>query len=361
MRILIDIGHPGHVHLFKNFYWEMKKKGHELIITTKEKECSIQLLEAYEMPYINLGKPKKGVISKVLGLVHFGKQIYTIGKREKIDLFISVSSMYAAHAAFILGKKHIVLDDTEHSRFEHLLYKPFSNIFLNPSSFEKDFGKKQIKYNGFHELAYLHPKYFEPKKDILRVLNISEDEPYSIVRFVGWNAGHDIKQKGMNVQQKTEIVEEIMKHNRVFITSEENLPDHLKPFQIKIEPHLMHDALAHANLYIGEGATMASECAMIGTPAVYINSLNAGTLKAQERLGLIDSFRDYNGVKECTLKILQDKEAKNKYLQRSKVLVEDSIDVSQFLVDLAEKTIRPTQPILTIQNIKEYLQDCLVM
>ncbi len=361
MKILIDIGHPGHVHLFKNFYWEMKKRGHEFVITTKEKECSIQLLEAYEIPYINLGKPKKGAINKVLGLAYFGRQIYNIGKREKADLFLSVSSMYAAHAAFILGKKHIVLDDTEHSTFEHLLYKPFSNLLVNPNSFEKDFGNKQIKYNGFHELAYLHPKYYQPNKDIFKVLDISENEPFSIVRFVGWNAGHDIKQKGMNVQQKTEIVEEIMKHNRVFITSEENLPDHLKPFQIKIEPHMMHDALAHANLYIGEGATMASECAMLGTPAIYINTLNAGTLKAQERLGLIHSFRDYNGVKESTVNILQDSEAKNKYLQRAKALIKDSTDVSQFLVDLTEDTVKPTQPILTIQNIKEYIQGCLVI
>lgn len=27
MRILIDMGHPGHVHLFKNFIREMEKRG----------------------------------------------------------------------------------------------------------------------------------------------------------------------------------------------------------------------------------------------------------------------------------------------------------------------------------------------
>ena len=336
MNILIDIGHPGHVHLFKNFYWEMKKKGHHLLFTTREKECAIDLLNAYELPYVNLGKPKKGIIKKVLGLGYFGMKLLKIARKEKIDLFLSVSSMYAAHASFLLRKTHIVLDDTEHSTFEHLLYKSFSNILVNPESFEKDFGKKQIKYNGFHELAYLHPKYYQPNKDIFDVLNVKENEPYSIVRFVGWNAGHDINQKGMTTLQKTEIVEEILKHNRVFITSEEELPEHLKPYQIKIAPHLMHDALRFANLYIGEGATMASECAMLGTPAIYVNTLDAGTLKAQDKLGLIHSFRDYEGVKNCTLNIVSKPNSKSVYRARAKTLIENSVNVTQFLIDLAK-------------------------
>ncbi len=36
--------------------------------------------------------------------------------------------------------------------------------------------------------------------------------------------------------------------------------------------------LAYATLFIGEGATMASECAVLGTPAIYVNSLQLGYL-----------------------------------------------------------------------------------
>ena len=35
----------------------------------------------------------------------------------------------------------------------------------------------------------------------------------------------------------------------------------------------MHNALKYASLFVGEGATMASECAILGTPAIYVNSL----------------------------------------------------------------------------------------
>lgn len=156
----------------------------------------------------------------------------------------------------------------------------------------------------------------------------------------------------MTVQQKTEIVDEILKFNRVFITSEETLPDHLKPYQIKIEPHLMHDALAFANLYIGEGATMASECAMLGTPAIYVNTLDAGTLKAQDKLGLIHSFRDYNGVKDCTLRILKNKNSKNTYLKRAQDLIKSSVDLTQFLIGLAEDKPKSIELVKSSQNLK---------
>ena len=46
MRILIDIGHPAHVHIFKNFAHEMEKRGHELLFTCRDKEFEIAPLEA---------------------------------------------------------------------------------------------------------------------------------------------------------------------------------------------------------------------------------------------------------------------------------------------------------------------------
>ncbi len=40
MRILVDIGHPAHVHFFKNFIWEMEKRGHEFIVTARDKDVA---------------------------------------------------------------------------------------------------------------------------------------------------------------------------------------------------------------------------------------------------------------------------------------------------------------------------------
>ncbi|MFW5804449.1 MAG: DUF354 domain-containing protein, partial [bacterium] len=35
MKILIDIGHPAHVHYFKNFITKMSQKGHSFIVIAR--------------------------------------------------------------------------------------------------------------------------------------------------------------------------------------------------------------------------------------------------------------------------------------------------------------------------------------
>ena len=45
----------------------------------------------------------------------------------------------------------------------------------------------------------------------------------------------------------------------------------------------MHSVLFYSSLYLGEGATMASEAAILGTPSIYINQLNVGYLNDLEK------------------------------------------------------------------------------
>jgi hypothetical protein len=40
MKILIDIGHPAHVHFFKNAIRELEGRGHEVKVTARDKEVA---------------------------------------------------------------------------------------------------------------------------------------------------------------------------------------------------------------------------------------------------------------------------------------------------------------------------------
>ena len=53
-------------------------------------------------------------------------------------------------------------------------------------------------YAGYHELAYLHPNRFRPDPAALDAFGVSPDEPYSIVRFVSWQAVHDRRERGLS-------------------------------------------------------------------------------------------------------------------------------------------------------------------
>ena len=90
----------------------------------------------------------------------------------------------------------------------------------------------------------------------------------------------------------------------------------------------MHDALAFSSLFIGEGATMASEAVVLGTPSIYVNSLILGYIEEEKDSGLLYSFRNSKGVIEAAKEIFsRDRAIKNKSL-----FLRDKIDVTKFLV-----------------------------
>ncbi|MDI3479739.1 MAG: uncharacterized protein PWQ14_885 [Rikenellaceae bacterium] len=332
MNILIDIGHPAHVHYYRNFIKIMESKGHKFFITSRNKEIEQYLLNKYKIPYFNRGTGAKSIVGKIVYMIKADCLIFREALKFKPDMFLSFGSIYPSHVSFLLRKPHIAFDDTEHSTGQYKLYSPFTEVVLTPSCFTRDLGKKQIRFNGYMELCYLHPNYFTPDPSILDLLEVKQDEKYVIMRFVSWNASHDVGHSGLSLEMKRKAVNELSKYAKVFISSEGELPDDLKKYQIKIPPEKMHDALAFATLFVGEGATMASECACLGTPAIYVNSLTAGTLEEQEKYGLLFGFRNSYGVIEKAIELLNTPNLKEEFQNRRQKMLADKIDVTAFFV-----------------------------
>jgi len=331
MKILVDLGHPAHIHYFKNFIWLMKEKGHEFCIISRDKEVLQQLLNHYKFEFISRGKGGNGLLGKAIYLFKADYIIYKAAKKFKPDLFFSFSSTYAAHVSRIFKKPHIVLDDTEHAKFELLMYPPFSDVILNPKPFWKLFSKKQLFFDSYMEISHLNPKYFTPNPEILSTYGLSKDEKYFIVRFVSWNASHDVGQEGLDFSTKINIVSKLSRSGRALISSEGKLPPELEDYRIKINPAHLHQLLYYASLYIGEGATTAAEAIILGTPAIYINSLDAGTISEQaSKYGLI-SMRNSSGIFEKIDIALSEKSASNAKEMQKKIL-KDKIDITAFLV-----------------------------
>ena len=126
------------------------------------------------------------------------------------------------------------------------------------------------------------------------------------------------------------LIDEIKKHARVFISAENKVPKIFKKYQLSINPNEIHDVLSFAELFIGEGATMASECAIMGTPSIYMNSLSAGTLEDQEKKGILTTFISSNGLIKKSRDILTNPKAKKEAKQKSIDLFDKKIDINIF-------------------------------
>lgn len=335
MKILIDVGHPAQVHLFKNCIWELKKKGHEILITGRDKDITLQLLDDYNFEYISLGKNYKNLAKKVIGVLKFDYNLLKISKKFKPDIFVS-KGPYTTHIAKIMRKPSITFHAAEHITYlvKYLTF-PFTSTICTPSSFKLDLGKKQIRYDGYHELAYLHPNQFKPNSEVLEELGLDKNEKFIILRFVSWDAIHDIGQHGLDLKANMNFVNQLEEYGKIFISSEAKLPSKFEKNKLDLPPNKFHDLLYYATLYIGEGASIASEAALLGTPSIYVSSIPLGYLEDLEsRYKLVYSVSDSKIALEKALELLKDKNSKIKWAEKRKKLLNEKIDVTKFMVDL---------------------------
>lgn len=340
MKILIDIGHPAHVHLFKHFANEMLNKGHEILFTCRDKEFEIYLLKKYNFNYKTFGKKYKSTAGKLWGMIKFDVKEFMAGLKFKPDILLSHGSIYAAHASFLLRKPHISFEDT--FNFEQIrLYKPFTHVILTADYKHPLKSSKVIPYAGYHELAYLHPNRFTPDKAVLNDLGISENEKYVIIRFVSWNASHDRGHKGISYENKIKAVNEFSKYAKVFISSENELPDDLKKYKIAIEPHKIHNVIAYATILFGESSTMAEEAAMLGVPAIYLfNKSTYYTKHLEEKYHLVYNFSESEKDQNLAIRkggeLLKKERLKPEWIKKREKMLADKIDVTAFMVWFVE-------------------------
>jgi len=336
VNIQIDIGHPAHVHIFKNFAWEMQSKGHKIFFTCREKEFEIFLLKKYGFQYKSFGKKFSSTIGKLWGMLVFDIKEFIAGIKFKPDILLSHGSIYAAHAAFLLGKPHISFEDT--FNFEQIrFYKPFTKTILTADYEHPLKGEKIIKYAGYHELAYLHPNRFTPDKFVLKELGVEENEKYVIVRFVSWNASHDLGHMGISYENKLKAIEEFSKYAKVFVSAEGGLPQSLEKYRINIKPHRMHDALAFAGMIFGESATMVSEGVCLGIPGIYLDNTGRFYTKEEEEkykmcFNYSESREDQQKAIQKGCELLKKEGAIIEWKEKRESLLNDKIDVTSFLV-----------------------------
>lgn len=337
MNILIDITHPAHVHFFKYAASEWEKNGHTVKFVAREKEITLQLLQELKIPFKKLSRIRKGILGLSIELLEHDYQLMKFVRHFKPDIMLNIGGTFIVHVGKLLGIKTCVFTDTEHAKLANHLTFPFATWICTPSCFLRDLGDNQVRYNGFQELAYLHPNYFQPNEAVLSEIGLKSSEPYFILRFIAWGASHDVGYKGLSEDNKLSLVHQLQNKGRVIITSESKLSRDLEPHKISISPDHIHDLLYYASLYIGEGATMASEAAILGVPSVYINALTAGTIiELEEKFGLLCHVIDQKQAFDLALDLASRPCKPGEKIKRRSMLIDEKIDVTSWLVEFIE-------------------------
>jgi predicted glycosyltransferase len=203
-----------------------------------------------------------------------------------------------------------------------------------------------VRYPGYHELAYLHPERFSPDPEVVRAAQIDLRRPYFILRFVSWQASHDVGEKGFDLEKKRQLVKLLRRHGRVLISSESDLPSDLELYRFSAPAEQIHHFLAFATLLVGESATMASEAAVLGTPAFYIADTGRGyTDELETRYGLVHNYKlgEASLALEKIQELLNDEHLDSATKNKQKHMLSERIDVTAWLLGYIDQVVAETQ------------------
>jgi len=343
MRILIDIVHPAHVHLYRNFIKEMQDRGHKFWIIVKNVASSKKLLQLYKIPFIEIGDKKDSLFGKGLDQLRYNWILQGLVRKYKISVGMG-SSITVPQVSKLTKMCSVVFDDDDDQVEPLFIYfaHPFSDYLLSPDVLKNKRRKKStIYYSGYHELAYLHPNRFSPDAEVMREIGVKPGETFFILRFNAFKAHHDLGISGFSLENKRRLISKLITKGKVFITMERELEPEFEKYRLNISPEKIHSLLQFATLFIGDSQTMTSEAAVLGTPAIRSNSF-VGRIsyleEEEQRYGLTYGFLpdQTDGMFAKIDELFAMPDLKEEWQRRRKKMLFDKIDVTAFMVWFVE-------------------------
>ncbi len=340
MTVLFITGHPAQIHNFRIVKQLLESHGHRVVWVSSKKDISFELLKIYGIEAYEIIRPAKKFSAKVKALFVNSKRIVDVIRKEKVDIVVSRVSPFGTLAALLTRKPHIALADTESSGIYDTIFSKLINVLITSQSFGRQLRNDQIRIQSNIELFYLHPNHFKPSDRIFQFLNIEKGTPFVIMRFVSWEAYHDKGLHGYSQENIIKAVQSVSPFAKVFISAEGSLPQELEDKRIKIPYELMHEALFHASLFFGEGASMAAEASVLGTPAIFLNDNWSGNALDLMKYQLFFAFKSDENDQlksiEKAVQLLSNPHLKQEMNQLKEQYLQNKIDASTFLADFIE-------------------------
>ena len=309
------------------------------MVTSRVKEISLDLLDNLGIPHLTLSSQgEKGMFSLAKELILRDKRLFSEATKFRPHVMTGIGGIFVSHVGLLKGIPSVVFYDTENAVLQNLLTYPFATRVMVPECYQGwTLARNTTRYKGYHELAYLHPDYFRADKSIAIKSGLSETKDNYFVRLVSWQASHDVGEKGWNEELLKNLIDKLTPEANVMISSERELPAEFQQYSYKGAPQDVHHVLAYLKGFIGESATMASECAVLGVPSIYMANTGRGYTDEQEsRYNLVKNVRDLTWTSlKATLPWLLEMSDEDRHASRQNIL-SDTIDVSQYIVETLE-------------------------
>ena len=296
MSVLIDIAHPAHVHFFRPVAQTLLAEGVEVHIVARDKDVTVRLLEAANLPFevLPMGRPGGGQLIAAVELLNRSWALRRRIRRHSVKVVLTRNPS-GAIAAF--GTRATSIFDTDDGRGVGIHYwaaRPFANIITSSVHDPEDHGRRHRRYRALKAHMFLHPNRFTPDLDVRRRY-LSDAEQYCVARFSAHDASHDRRIEGITPEGRQAIVNRLEQFGPVVLSVErEGLQLERGQHEVTpIAPEDFHHLLATASLFVGDSQSVAAEAAILGVPALRLSGFTgtAFYLGVLENLRLMRNFR----------------------------------------------------------------------
>lgn len=330
MRLLVEYSHPAQVHKFKHVLHAFMAEGHVVLILSRDKDIMLPLLDDLALPHVCISKARKGMFGMAFELIQRELAAFYHFVRFKPSIVLSAHSVAITHIGWLFRVPRVVHDDTEHATLQQSLYMPFASHILTSTAYAKDWGPRQIRINSLEPLAYLHPNVFTPDPDVLTRYGLSQHKPFAVVRFVSWDAAHDIHHRGRaNVSKEQHLNTLLESGIEKIVLSSEGSDTVDRPEIVRVDPSDFHHVLSFASLCITEGGSVANESAVLGTPTVLFSPLQSGLFNELEKYRLLIRANDARDAFLKASELLRLPDLSSRWQDARKKLLNDKTDMSR--------------------------------
>ena len=297
----------------------------------RDKDVLIDIANRLNIEYVLISRAKTGLLGNMLELLANTIRAVRLTKKYKINLWFT---KYGAGniASVLCGRRSISFndDDIDIVPLIAITSYPFAKKILAPRWVRMGrFDHKTIRFNASNELVYLHPNRFSPSQEKLKKLNISDNQPFILIRMSGLNAHHDVGIRGLSEKFLEKMISRYKSTHQLFISSEKPLSDIFSKYHLRTNVDDIHHVLHAAACIVTDSLSMALEGAILGTASVRLSDfgLQVSAFKAIEKYELIYNLApDETEAAIAAIDQVLQYDASGEISRRSKNLIDELED-----------------------------------
>jgi predicted glycosyltransferase len=331
--VVFDIRHYPSVNLFKNAIKALMENDIDVHVIIRPRGNLVSLFqeECPTVSYTLIGQHKKTLFGKMIDMIY--RDIAFLRYLSSIDFDLGVDSINLAHTTKLFGKPTVeFVDDTEY-KLAYTLIKLSAKWVIMPRCIPAK-GKNILKFNGFKELAYLHPNHFTPDKKALEEFDL---KPYEYV-FMREVSSASLNYRKLEMGRLSKILDYIKERNLKILLSieDKSLVDLFENHCIILNEPVedIYSLLHFASFTLSSGDSMARESCLAGTPAIYTGGRNMAINDELIRRSFMFKAEDAESIKK-TIDYVISHDIKKEVEAKIKFAIEHEWeDTTQVILDV---------------------------